>query len=124
MQAGISSSGRRRRASIITWRQRQMTRSLPPRSLLEPSNARTLMVSVDRARALGAAYDRINAAPPLREPVLRTALVAFNPEIIISTTLAVYGLAGLVIGSFVAQLTISTLNVLAYLKRARGLAEK
>lgn len=108
---------------------------------LEPSNARTLRVSVDRAGALRAAYDRISAAPPLlepviavtdaaddpnsyKEPVLRTALVTFSPEVIISTASTVYGLAGLVIGAFVAQLVISALNMLANLVRARSVMEK
>ena len=95
---------------------------------LEPSNAQTLAVSVDRARTLRAAYDRIQAAPPLlrpmvavadvigdakgyKEAVLRTALNIFTPEVVISTASAVYGLAGLVVGSFMAQVLISLLGV-------------
>jgi hypothetical protein len=91
---------------------------------LEPSNARTLAVSVDRARMLRTAYDRIVATPPLLQPmtaiadvitdakgykrvVLRTAFDIFTPEVVISTASAAYGLAGLVIGSFVAQMLIS-----------------
>jgi hypothetical protein len=91
---------------------------------LEPSNAQTLAVAVDRIRVLRAAYDHVQAAPPLLQPmtaiadviadakgykrmVLRTAFDIFTPEVVISTASAVYGLAGLVLGSFVAQLLIS-----------------
>jgi Protein of unknown function (DUF2937) len=94
---------------------------------LEPSNAQGLVTSVDRTRTLRAAYDHIQAAPPLLRPmtaladvvtdatgyegpVLRTAFSGFNPEVVISTASAAYGLAGLVIGSFVAQALISLLG--------------
>ena len=40
---------------------------------VEPSNAQALAASVERARALRAAHDRIEAAPPLLRPV--TALL-------------------------------------------------
>lgn len=101
---------------------------------LEPSNAQTLAVSVDRTRTLRAAYDRIQAAPPLLRPmvavadvigdakgykgaVLRTAFNIFTPEVVISTASAVYGLAGLVVGSFMAQVLISLLGGVARLAR-------
>jgi hypothetical protein len=35
----------------------------------EPSNAEGLAVSIERARALRTAYDRITAAPPLLQPI-------------------------------------------------------
>ena len=91
----------------------------------EPSNAATLTVSVDRMRILRAAYDRIAAAPPLLRPVtavldtiadpkgykaavLETTLDTYSPQVVIGTAAAIYGLIGLAIGSFVAQLVIST----------------
>ena len=91
---------------------------------MEPSNAQGLAVSLDRTRALQAAYDRIRAAPPLLQPmtaaagviadakgyeraILRTAFAIFTPEVVISTASAVYGLAGLVLGSLLAQLLTS-----------------
>jgi hypothetical protein len=97
---------------------------------LEPSNAQTLTVSVDRTRALQAAYDRIQAAPPLLRPVvavtdavadakgykrsvLRTTFSIFTPEVVIGTASAIYALAGLVIGSFTAQAVISLLGSFA-----------
>jgi hypothetical protein len=91
---------------------------------LEPSNAHSLAVSLDRTRALQAEYERIRAAPPLLQPItaaagvitdakgyeraiLRTAFAIFTPEVVISTASAVYGLAGLVLGSLLAQLLTS-----------------
>jgi hypothetical protein len=101
---------------------------------LEPSNAQTLAVSVDRARTLRAAYERIQATPPLLQPmvaladaitdakgykrtVLETAFKIFSPEVIISTASAAYGLGGLVIGSFVAQVLVSLCSGFARLGR-------
>ncbi len=104
---------------------------------LEPSNAETLAVSVDRTRTLHAAYDHIQAAPPLLRPmvavadaatdakgyeraVLRTALSIFAPEVVISTASAVYGLAGLVAGSFAAHVLISLCGSFARPRSAKG----
>jgi len=101
---------------------------------LEPSNAQTLAVSVERTRTLRAAYDRIQATPPLLQPmtavadaitdakgytraILRTAFTIFTPAVVISTTSAVYGLAGLVGGSFVAQVLISLVGSVVRLAR-------
>ncbi|HZU75877.1 MAG TPA: DUF2937 family protein [Dehalococcoidia bacterium] len=103
---------------------------------LEPSNAQTLAMSVERTRTLRAAYNRIQAAPPLLQPVaavadmitdakgyrrtvLRTAFNIFTPEVVISTASAAYGLAGLVVGSFIAQVVISLFGSFARLARPK-----
>src|ERR1700712_6006199 len=82
---------------------------------VEPSNAQALEAWVERTRALRAAHDRIEAAPPLLRPivagynaledprgdkgaVLRTALDTHVPQVIISTASATYGLVGLMLG--------------------------
>jgi Protein of unknown function (DUF2937) len=94
---------------------------------IEPSNAQALATSVERARALRAAYDRIEAAPSLLRPmvavydaietptgeklaVLRTALDTHVPQIIISTASATYGFIGLVFGSLLAEALISAIS--------------
>lgn len=92
---------------------------------VEPSNAQALAASVERARAFRAAHDRIEAEPPLLRPVtalfdiaedpargdkwavLRTALDTHAPQVVLSAAAAVYGLAGLVAGSFLAELLVS-----------------
>lgn len=90
----------------------------------EPSNAQTLAGSLDRSRNLQRAYDRIESAPPILQPViagidviedtkgykgkvLGTAIANFSPQVVISTAAAIYGLIGLAIGSLVAQLVVS-----------------
>jgi len=94
----------------------------------EPSNAVTLQESLDRAGALQAAYDRINTTPPLLQPpvaaldavrdehgfritVLRTTIEAYAPQIVLSLAAAMYGLVGLVVGSFVGQALVSILGL-------------
>ena len=96
----------------------------------EPSNAEGLVVSIERARALRTAYDRITAAPPLLQPVeaawdvlsdpradkravLRTAIDTHVPQVVISTAAAVYGLAGLVLGALLAQTLLALLEAMA-----------
>ena len=91
---------------------------------VEPSNAEALASSVERARALRAAHDRIQAASPLLRPVtalldaaegpsgdkwavLRTALDTHAPQVVLSAAAAIYGLVGLVVGSFLAELLVS-----------------
>jgi hypothetical protein len=91
---------------------------------VEPANAQALVVSVERAGAFRAAYDRIQAAPPLLRPatalldaaderradkwaVLRTALDTHAPQVVLSAPAAVYGLAGLLVGSFLAEALVS-----------------
>jgi hypothetical protein len=99
---------------------------------VEPSNAKTLSVSLDRVRTLRAAYDRIQRTSPLLQPitavadvirdakgymraVLRTSIGIFTPEVVISAAPAIYGLAGLLLGSFLAQLLTSLLGGFARL---------
>ena len=92
---------------------------------VEPSNAQALAASVERAGALRAAHDRIEAAPPLLRPVaalldaaeegprgdkwavLRTALDTHAPQVVLSVAAAVYGVVGLLAGSFVAEVLVS-----------------
>lgn len=104
---------------------------------VEPSNAQALAASVDRARALRAAHDRIEAAPPLLRPVtalldaaqdprgdkravLATALDTHAPQVILSAAAAVYGLIGLACGSFVAGLLVSAAGSLVPARRDRA----
>jgi hypothetical protein len=90
----------------------------------EPSNAETLALSLDRARRLEGAYQRIAGAHPLLQPIVaasdalddehgykaaiwRTLVGTYGPHIDFSLAAASYGLVGLLIGSFVAQLVIA-----------------
>ena len=91
---------------------------------VEPANAQALAASVERARAFRASHERIQGSPPLLRPVtalrdaaegpsadkwavLRTALDTHAPQVVLSAAAAVYGIAGLVLGSFVAELLVS-----------------
>ncbi|MBD0271253.1 MAG: DUF2937 family protein [Acetobacteraceae bacterium] len=106
---------------------------------VEPSNAQALAASVERARAFRAAHDRIEAAPPLLRPVaalldmaedpakgdkwavLRTALDTHAPQVVLSAAAAVYGSAGLLLGSFLAELLVSAAGAAsASARRGRG----
>ena len=105
---------------------------------VEPSNAQALAASVERARALREAHERIHAAPPLLRPVtalldvaegpgedkwavLRTALDTHAPQVVLSAAAAVYGLVGLVAGSFLAELLVSAFGAaFAPDRRGRG----
>jgi hypothetical protein len=104
---------------------------------IEPSNAQSLAASLDRIRALRAAYERIRASPPLLQPmtaaagviadakgyqraILRTEFAIFTPEVVIGTASAVYGLAGLVLGSLLAQLLTSLFGGFARLAGYKG----
>jgi Protein of unknown function (DUF2937) len=87
----------------------------------EPSNAETLAFSVDRARRLEAAYQKIAGTPPLLQPIAalsdgledehgykaavwRTLLATYVPHLDFGIAAAAYGLVGLLAGSFMAQL--------------------
>ena len=105
---------------------------------VEPSNAEALAASVERAHALRAAHDRIEAAPPLLRPVtalldaagegprgdkwavLRTTLDTHAPQVVLSAAAAIYGLVGLVAGSFLAELLVSASGALAATRRDHG----
>jgi hypothetical protein len=97
--------------------------------LVEPSNAQALEASVERTRALRAAYDRLEVAQPLLRPViaaldavedprgdkravLRTALDTHVPQVLLSAASAIYGIIGLVVGSFIAQALVSMAGAL------------
>ncbi len=103
---------------------------------VEPSNAQALAASVERVRILRATYDRINAASPLQQPVtavldlladpkdykgpvLWTTLDSYVPEVVISTSSAIYGLAGLCLGSLIGQVVTALLET-AFGLRGRG----
>ena len=90
----------------------------------EPSNAETLKGSLDRARSLRAAYERVSAATPLLQPVvavadmmedlkgykttvLGTVFRVYEPQLVVNSGSAIYGLIGLAMGSFLAQLILS-----------------
>ena len=96
---------------------------------VEPSNAQALEVSVERTHVLRAAYDRLELTEPLLRPVvatldavqdprgdkqaiLRTALDTHVPQVLLSTASAIYGVIGLVVGSFVAQALVSLAGAL------------
>lgn len=97
---------------------------------VEPANAQALTASVERARAFRAAYDRIEGASPLLRPitalvdaaenrtasdkwaVLRTAFDTHAPQVVLSAAAAVYGIVGLLVGSFLAELLVSAFSAL------------
>ena len=104
---------------------------------VEPSNAQALAASVERARALRAAHDRIRAAAPLLRPVtalldaaedprgdkwavLRTTLDTHAAQVALSAAAAAYGLVGLVLGSLLAELLVSAAGALAAARRGRA----
>lgn len=104
----------------------------------EPSNAEGLAVSVAKAETLRRAHERIEKAPPLLQPldaawdlltepdadkraVLRTAIDTHVPQLILGSAAATYGLCGLVLGLFLAQLVISLPGSLARRRRQRHL---
>jgi hypothetical protein len=94
---------------------------------VEPSNAETLASSLARARRLQAGYDRITSARALLQPIValsqamrdergdeviirRTLLETYNPELTLGAAATAYGLAGLLIGTLIAQLLLSLLG--------------
>ncbi len=96
---------------------------------VEPSNAQALEASVERTRALRDAYNRIEVTQPLLRPVmaaldavedprgdkravLRTTLDIHVPQVLLSAASAIYGIVGLVVGSFIAQALVSMAGAL------------
>ena len=84
---------------------------------------------MERTRALRAAYDRLEVAQPLLRPViaaldavedprgdkravLRTALDTHVPQVLLSAASVIYGIIGLVVGSFIAQALVSMAGAL------------
>jgi len=93
---------------------------------VEPSNAETLAAALDRQRGLQASYDRIERSPDLLRPIIaakdvagdkggprrqiaETVFDSFTPQIDLSFAAAVYGLAGLFLGSLVGELLAAAL---------------
>ncbi|HEX6842024.1 MAG TPA: DUF2937 family protein [Stellaceae bacterium] len=95
----------------------------------EPSNAETLALSLQRTQTLQSAYDRVAGALPLLRPlvaardalddehgykatILRTLVGTYNAQLDFSVAAAAYGFAGLLIGSLLAQLVLSSFGAL------------
>ena len=95
----------------------------------EPSNAETLSLSLQRTQALQGAYDRIASAPPLLRPlvaardafeddhgykatILRTLVGTYSAQLDFSMAAAAYGFVGLLMGSLLAQLVLSTFRAM------------
>jgi len=92
---------------------------------VEPSNAETLAAALDRQRGLRASYDRIERSSDLLRPIIaakdvagdkgprrqiaETVFDSFAPQIDLSFAAAVYGLAGLFLGSLVGELLAAAL---------------
>ncbi len=90
----------------------------------EPSNAETLALSLGRSNTLQRARDRIAGAPLLLRPIValrdafddehgykaviwRTLLGTYAVQVDFSAAAAIYGFAGLLLGSLMAQLLLS-----------------
>jgi hypothetical protein len=93
----------------------------------EPSNAETLRLSTTRAATLRAAYDRLDRAPFLLRPalaviyasvdpdgykrnVLRLVFESYVPAVPLSLAAFVYGVAGVVVGSFLGHTVLALLR--------------
>src|SRR6202040_2919081 len=107
---------------------------------VEPSNAETLAAALDRQRGLRPSYDRIGRSPDLlrpivaakdvaedgggpRGPIAATVFDSYAPQLDLSFVAAVYGLAGLFLGSLMGELLVAALATAASLRRlSAGLA--
>lgn len=93
----------------------------------EPSNAETLALSLQRTQTLQSAYDRVASASPLLRPlvaardaledehgykgtILRTLVGTYSAQLDFSMAAAAYGFVGLLTGSLLAQLVLSTFH--------------
>jgi DUF2937 family protein len=102
----------------------------------EPSNAETLGLSIEKERALRAAFGSISESRPLLQPITaaidavrddkdykatiwRGLLASYEVQIRFSVAALIYGLAGLLLGTFVAQLLISVFSILRPGRRAQ-----
>jgi hypothetical protein len=92
---------------------------------VEPSNAETLALSVERSRTFAEAYARIDARPALLQPiaaatdailadpqgykrnVFRTLLRTYAVQLTFTPGAALYGVAGLFLGSLVARVLLA-----------------
>ena len=94
-------------------------------SAKEPANADGLRASIASSQAAQSDAGTIGASPPLLQPltaariwlsdqtgtlqpVVTSALRDFVPQIVLSAAAAVYGFAGLLLGSFLANLLLAT----------------
>jgi hypothetical protein len=101
---------------------------------VEPSNAETLAAALDRQRGLRPSYDRIGPSPDLLRPIVAAKDVAedgggprgqiaatvfdsYAPQLDLSFAAAVYGLAGLFLGSLMGELLVAALATAASLRR-------
>jgi Protein of unknown function (DUF2937) len=97
----------------------------------EPSNAETLALSLQRTQALQGTYDRIADASPLLRPlvaardafedehgykatILRTLLGTYSAQLDFSLAAGAYGFVGLLLGSLLAQLVLSTFRAMGH----------
>jgi DUF2937 family protein len=88
---------------------------------VEPSNAETLAAALAREKSLRASYDRIERDPDLWRPITaasdvlnddtgarrqiaQTVFESFAPQLDLTFAAAIYGLAGLFLGSLIAEL--------------------
>jgi hypothetical protein len=93
---------------------------------VEPSNAETLSATLERQRSLQASYDRIEHSPDLLRPIVaaedvaadqggsrrqiaQTAFHSYAPQLDLSLAAAVYGIAGLFLGSLIGELLTAAL---------------
>ena len=100
-------------------------RFVPALRRFEPSNADTLALSIERTRTLRSAYDTIVQSNMLARPIVaardaafddplgykaavwHTLLGSYAVQLDFDLAAAVYGLAGLLAGSFVAEMLLS-----------------
>ena len=101
---------------------------------VEPSNAETLAGALAREKSLHASYDRIERDPDLWRPITaardvldddtgarrqiaQTVFESFVPQLDLSFAAAIYGLAGLFLGSLIGELATA-----AFLSRQHRMA--
>ena len=94
---------------------------------VEPSNAATLVLSIERVHVLRGVYDRLGATPAVVQPLValsdafddphgykaavwRRLLGTYDMQLSLSTAAILYGLAGLFAGSLAAQLCLALLR--------------
>jgi len=94
---------------------------------IEPSNAATLALSIERVHVLRGVYDRLGTTALLLQPLValsdafddphgykaavwRRLLATYDMQLSFSTAAILYGLAGLLAGSFAAQLLLALLR--------------
>ena len=93
---------------------------------VEPSNAETLAGAFQREKSLHASYDRIERKPELLRPIAaaedvivddrgtrrdiaQTVFESYAPQLDLSFAAAIYGLAGLFLGSLIGELVTAAI---------------